>query len=41
MFQNFGYLPSAGDSLKLKDLEFHVLELENYRLRKVVKKVAL
>lgn len=42
VFQHFGYLPSAGDSLKLKDFEFHVLELENYRLRKVaVKKVAL
>ncbi|MEE2924118.1 MAG: transporter associated domain-containing protein [bacterium] len=41
VFQHFGYLPSAGDSLKLQDLEFHVLELENYRLRKVaVKKVA-
>ncbi len=38
VFQHFGYLPSAGDSLKLKDLEFHVLELENYRLRKVAVK---
>ena len=42
VFQQFGYLPLAGDCLKQEDLEFHVLELENYRLRKIaVKKVIL
>lgn len=40
VFQHFGHLPEEGDCLKIEDLEFTVLERENYRLRKIsVRKV--